>query len=622
MMFHRQELFAMRCRIAMFGLAATSLMLFAEPVKEWLPSDCPPLRAKTTVPQAERSEQALPLIMEMVHHNPGEPRTASRFNGAEELRRWGFNAQAPQVQIQCGVNFDSLEDGIVPRGSEHRKWIEMHSQRAGDYVRQMHQGGILVIPFTDVLVLPEEVFEKYRKTTGDLNITNPETQRIVRIWVDEIFSRFPELDGLTLRFGETYLHDTPFHRGQSPVKNAKDHHLLMQILREEICVKRNKYLIYRTWGWDGLHTDPKVYLRETDQVEPHPKLLLSIKHTAGDYFRTFPFNPTLGIGKHNQIVEIQSQREYEGKNAHPNYIAGSVIEGWEGEKSKGPYRCLRDLLKAGTVKGVYNWSRGGGWRGPYVKNEIWGLVNSYVISHWALNPQRTEPEILDEFSTQVLKLDAADVAKFRELCHLSMKGVWLGQYSRLVDVPVSWERDEYMGGGGLDGMFKNAAKSQKTEALIQEKAEATAIWKQIVRLAEELKIADPELKQAIVVSSRYGCCKYAIIEKSWTVMALGASGEAAGKYDQERMKQAAGDYAALWTEWRQLAKDNPDSCASLYQPHGCQYIPQKGMFAVPKSGTDAVLRQWLGKIGADANAILGPPPPATFPVPAESKKSE
>ena len=46
------------------------------------------------------------------------------------------------------------------------------------------------------------------------------------------------------------------------------------------------------------------------------------------------------------------------------------------------------------------------------------------------------------------------------------------------------------------------------------------------------------------------------------------------------------------------------------------------MFAVPKSGTDAVLRQWLGKIGADANAILGPPPPAIFPVPAENKKQE
>ena len=48
-------------------------------------------------------------------------------------------------------------------------------------------------------------------------------------------------------------------------------------------------------------------------------------------------------------------------------------------------------------KGVWTWSRGGGWGGPYIKNEFWIELNAYVISHWASNPLKTEKEILYDF---------------------------------------------------------------------------------------------------------------------------------------------------------------------------------------------------------------------------------
>ena len=78
-------------------------------------------------------------------------------------------------------------------------------------------------------------------------------QELLIAQIDGIFKCFPSLDGLTLRFGETYLHDTPFHLGGSPIRDGKiginDHILLLNILREEICVKRNKKLFYRTWDF-------------------------------------------------------------------------------------------------------------------------------------------------------------------------------------------------------------------------------------------------------------------------------------------------------------------------------------------------------------------------------------
>ena len=59
-----------------------------------------------------------------------------------------------------------------------------------------------------------------------------------------------------------------------------------------------------------------------------------------------PFNPCIGIGKHQQVVEVQCQREYEGKGAHPNYIAKGVIDGFEEFKKsniKKPY-CLNQVI--------------------------------------------------------------------------------------------------------------------------------------------------------------------------------------------------------------------------------------------------------------------------------------
>jgi hypothetical protein len=43
------------------------------------------------------------------------------------------------------------------------------------------------------------------------------------------------------------------------------------------------------------------------------QLYFSIKHSSGDFTRPASWNPQLGVGKHAQIVEVELQREYEGK---------------------------------------------------------------------------------------------------------------------------------------------------------------------------------------------------------------------------------------------------------------------------------------------------------------------
>ena len=165
------------------------------------------------------------------------------------------------------------------------------------------------------------------------------TRELLRVALAEIFTRFPALDGLVIRTGEVYLQDLPYHTGSDPIVHGPASHLvLLDILREEVCVKRGKLVLYRTWAFDGFTTSPSYYLSVADRIRPHPLLAFAIKHTDGDFWRTVAFNPTLGLGRHQQIVEVECQREYEGKGAHPNYIAHGVIEGFESWHTAGADR--------------------------------------------------------------------------------------------------------------------------------------------------------------------------------------------------------------------------------------------------------------------------------------------
>ena len=107
------------------------------------------------------------------------------------------------------------------------------------------------------------------------------------------------------------------------------------------------------------------------------------KTRTGDYHRTYKFNPTLGIGKHKQIVEIECQREYEGKGAYPNYIADGVLNGFEELKSDSQPYCFEPV----KIKSQFCWyldmvKRRRLERSLY-QNELWCDINVAILANWA-----------------------------------------------------------------------------------------------------------------------------------------------------------------------------------------------------------------------------------------------
>jgi hypothetical protein len=541
---------------------------------------------------------SLPFIMDMVHNNPGEEPYVTKYNNPDYVKSQGFNGMVTHWFVNCAITYDNYRKGLVPVNTEERKWIEARALIIDKKLAACKKAGMAVYPFTDFIVFPRSVWAKYRdeisgkgKVVGDGGMSGraakpdmqgQRTQDLLRAQIDGIFKRFPDLSGLTTRFGETYLHDTPYHMGGGPIREGKegieDQITFINILREEVCIKRNKKLFFRTWDFGyNFHTNPEYYLAVTDKIAPHPNLFFVIKYQQDDFHRMTPFNPTIGIGKQPQIVEAQSRMEAYGKGAHPYYTAKGVIDGWPETKYEIEFgshgftgkmndpakpRGIKDVLNKGLLKGVLTWSHGGGWDGPYITQEIWTDLNTFVISQWGRNPERSEEDIFYEFAAN-LGLQGYQADLFRQLCLLSVEGVRKGQLNSYTSNSVWWSRDQYFSVAENKNVLNEIIGKNVEKQVLAEKAEASAVWRQIELLSKQFVVKDAETQEAIEVSSTYGRIKYELIEQMWILMIENARAKKNGTLDKERVRSAIKIYNRLWDEWRHL-KSSSKYCASLY----------------------------------------------------------
>lgn len=547
-------------------------------------------------------EQKL-LILDMVHHNPGEEFSVSKFNNPDTLNRYEFNGQVINEfqSVHCAITYDSLSPDIFPKGSEERKWVEKLANRIEHKIEEIHAAGLKAYYFMDIIVLPKRVKELYQSeicdSDGWINFNLPKTQDIHRKMLQEVFTRFPSLDGLVIRVGETYLHNIPYHCGNGPIRKKNEewkhdnskktdggestHTALIKLLRDEVCEKMKKDIIYRTWDFGFFHTNPDYYLQVTNQVQPHEHLYFGIKHVEGDYHRTIPFNSVLGVGTHKQIVEVQCQREYEGKGAYPNYIANGVIEGFEELKGKEGIHSLRQLSTSPTFAGIWTWSRGGGWVGPYIKNELWCDLNTYVMANWAKDCNQSEEKVFNEFATQI-GIYKEDIQKFRRLALLSADAVIRGRASLIYPANVWWTRDEFIGGmNELKADYEYLQAHNMADSALNEKKQSVAIWKEMTELARSIRCGDKQTKNYIEVSTEYGYCLYSIYALGWEILWNGYTGDLCGKYDTQKMQEMIETYDKTWDNYQKLYEYNPQ-CATLYRPYsfvneGPHYYKEDGM---------------------------------------------
>lgn len=498
-----------------------------------------------------------PLILDMVHHNPGETPYDSKYNNPAVIKEMGYNGKVYFLfeSPALAINWESVDATILPKGTEDRKWVDAKAAQ----IKKMHTAckteDIAIYAMSDLVLFPKRLIEKYNieKTFGNPN--DALTEKLIRAQINEMFDQFPDLDGLVVRIGETYLHDAPYHKGAIYDKTSPEKTIipLINLLKEEICEKRDKQLIFRTWGAFDRNMDD--YMAVSNAIEPHKNLIISVKHVEGDFHRSNEFSKVIGQGRHRQIIEIQSAREYEGKGAYPNYIANGVIEGFE-EHANMPEAQINSLSefvekKPELYAGVWTWSRGGGWDGPYIKDEMWCDLNSWVMAQWGQNTDKSEAFIFNRYATERLGLKGEDIAKFRKLCLLSAEAVVRGRNSTYRDMNPWWTRDQ---GIAWPMVVKGTFEQERNLA---QKDESIEKWKEIVKLAKSIHWQNKETKKHVIGSSEYGLKLYKIYR---TLIYMKYADDNGNGKDVQKWIKA---YDKAWRNYNKLAKKY-SNIATLY----------------------------------------------------------
>ncbi|MDO5971918.1 hypothetical protein Q4Q35_19120 [Flavivirga aquimarina] len=529
----------------------------------------------TKVIGQNKKNTSAPLILDMVHHNPGEAPYESKYNNPAIIKEMGYNGKVYFLfeSPALAINWESVDADILPKGSDDRKWVDEKAKQ----IKQMHaackEQDMAIYAMSDLVLFPKRLIEKYniKETFGNPNDTL--TEKLIRAQINEMFDQFPDLDGLVVRIGETYLHDAPYHLGAIDEKmNAEKTIIpLIKILKEEICEKRDKQLIFRTWG--AFDRNLKTYMKVSNAIEPHENLIISIKHCEGDFHRSNAFSKVIGQGRHRQIIEVQSAREYEGKGAYPNYIANGVIEGFE-EHARMPEERINSIREFVETKpelyaGIWTWSRGGGWDGPYIKDELWCDLNSWVMAQWGQNTDKSEEFIFNRYATERLNLKGDDIAKFRKLCLLSAEAVVRGRNSTYRDMNPWWTRDQ-----GIAWPMVVKGDLEQERNLVQ-KDESIAKWKEIVKLAKSIDWQNEDAKNHAVGSAEYGLKLYKIYR---TLIYMK---HAEAKEDTKEVQKWIKAYDKAWKDYNKLAKKY-SSIATLYTQEYKRHIANNAHLKVNK----------------------------------------
>lgn len=499
------------------------------------------------------------LVMDMVHHNPGEAQYDSRYNTPQTLADMGFNSKCFYLfdSPTLAIDWDGYNPNVLPVGSADRQWVEAKAARLHQLYAECEESGVDVYAMCDLVLLPKRLvsLEGIGSTFGDA--TNAKTQELLRYQMEQTFKQFPELDGLVVRIGETYLQDAPYHQGSIQNKTSADKCIvpLMTLLREVVCEQLGKRLVFRSWM--SFDEDLSLYTAVSEQVEPHDKLFLGVKHCEGDFHRGNAYSKVLGQGRHKQVVEVQCAREYEGKGAFPNYVARGVIDGFEEHESRhaaGTNWNLRDVYESGLLSGVWTWTRGGGWEGPYIKDELWCDLNAWVMAQWALHPEKTEEELFDEYCKLRLGLDDANANIFRQIAllseHATLRGLRSAKYPG--DVYSMWVRDEYI------TFPTTPTDATKLNTILAERDEACQDWEQIAALAEQFSSGDAHLDEVVKVTCEYGRQMYRIFRDVTRLAGIAQRGIGGDK------STYISDYDEAWACLETLRAEHPDVCPTLY----------------------------------------------------------
>jgi len=350
---------------------------------------------------------------------------------AGHMATYGYNAIALPWFLEC-VNFDLLENGrqVYGEKSIYRDRHDTLSSRFHELMKIAAEHGLSTYLWTDMVALTPPLKDYFERSLGSVDTENPEFWQVYGKAAEEVFAKFPCLDGIIIRIGEAgSIYNKPGwdYTSELYVKTGDAVKMMLEAFLNA-AAKYEKNIIFRTWsvgvGEIGdMHTNPGTYRKVLGDVHSE-HLVVSTKYCNGDFYSWLELNPTLLEGEHRRIAEFQTKREYEGFGSLPNYVAPLH------------QAALQDLAKMNPhMEGAWVWTQYGGplRAGPMIIYPFHGFnvineVNVYATSRLIMDPFENLDTITSEWIRGYFGGDSVLVANLSQFLRMSHDVIGRGLY--------------------------------------------------------------------------------------------------------------------------------------------------------------------------------------------------
>ena len=392
------------------------------------------------------------LTLATILDNPGEPPAETRYRDPGELRRLGYDG----LVIYATTGLSGLLGHDTIANSDIRRWVGEQFESTEQTIQRARAADLKVWLFYDAPSLARELVGSAMTCTRNDQVLCPASDELLDMsgqCVDALIARFPDIEGIVLRLGDTDAHRLPYLMGNdiySPhcarcntLGRADRLVRFIRFYHNLVVNKLGRKLLVRAWNVrpGGLHDSAELANRVVDQLpDDRENLLLSFKFTQTDFWRYQQWNPSsLVCGDRPIIYELECQREFEGKGAMPNYQPPLWRDGMtELDGAIG----LAEVSRRTNLAGLWAWVRGGGYGGPYLspEAETWIDANVTAVPQLAANPNAN----LDDLARQWIadRLDCRDAAAASALhtalthsTQTALESFYIGPYAKLRDEP-------------------------------------------------------------------------------------------------------------------------------------------------------------------------------------------
>lgn len=442
--------------------------------------------------------------------NPGEPQVTSRYNDPAQLKDLGYNGLV--LFGTTALSGVSRIDEIADR--EMRRWVEKAAEHVRSRITAASEAGLETYLFYDVLALPTDIVlrnrEAYCCSAGGPPTLCPASEPAMRRSMealDALLTDLPEAAGIALRFGETDAHRLPHLVGNdlySPhcprcSQLGRADRVVNVIARayDSVVAKHGKRLIARAWNVrpGGFHDNTELAERIAERLPGDPtddRLVLSFKLTKTDFWRYQQWNPSsLACGGRPVLYELQCQREYEGKGAVPNWQPplwshGPIAEelAMNGVADNPPDGVgLGAAAQRINLAGVMAWVRGGGWGGPFIKDESWVDANAWAVPILADDPATPLADLAKRWATDRLGLSDHSAGKVAQVLMHSAEAARQAFYMRPYSATkgsawhpaADWLSDDLLDADACWRMIQRIPVDRLTEAVAEKEHAAATI---------------------------------------------------------------------------------------------------------------------------------------------------